>query len=254
MYHNKTEPMITAIILDDEELARQITRRYLEQFPQVEILAECADGFEGIKAIQQHKPQLLFLDIKMPKLDGFEVLELIDSKPEVIFTTAYDEFAIKAFERNAIDYLMKPFSRERFAVAIEKAIARIETEGKIPAKIDEAREQINNENLNRIVIRNGSNIKIIPINTVNYIEAQDDYVMIYTSEGKFLKQQTMKYYETCLDPNTFIRVHRSYIVKIEQIKQIEPYEKDSFIVKTLTGAKLSVSKSGYKKLKDILNF
>jgi two-component system, LytTR family, response regulator len=246
--------MISAIILDDEELARQITRKYLEAFPQIEIVAECADGFEGIKAIQQHKPQLLFLDIKMPKLDGFEVLELIDSKPEVIFTTAHDEFAIKAFERNAIDYLMKPFSRDRFAVALGKAITRIETEVKTPAKLEETREQINTENLNRIVIRNGSNIKIIPIESVLYIEAQDDYVMIYTSEGKFLKQQTMKYYETCLDPKYFIRIHRSYIIKIEQIKQIEPYEKDSFIVKTLTGAKLSVSKAGYKKLKEVLNF
>ena len=246
--------MITAIILDDEELARQITKKYLENFPQVEILAECADGFEGIKAIQLHKPQLLFLDIKMPKLDGFEVLELIDSKPEVIFTTAHDEFAIKAFERNAIDYLMKPFSRERFAVALEKAINRIETGGRTPAKIEEQRELITTENLNRIVIRNGSNIKIIPIDSVLYVEAQDDYVMIYTTEGKFLKQQTMKYYETCLNPSDFIRIHRSYIVRIEQIKQIEPYEKDSFIVKTLTGAKLNVSKAGYKKLKEVLNF
>jgi len=246
--------MISAIILDDEELARQITKKYLEAFPQIEIVAECADGFEGIKAIQQFKPQILFLDIKMPKLDGFEVLELIDSKPEVIFTTAHDEFAIKAFEQNAVDYLMKPFSRERFASALNKAIAHIETEVKAPAKIDDVQEQINAEKLNRIVIRNGSNIKIIPIDSVQYIEAQDDYVMIYSSEGKFLKQQTMKYYETCLDPAYFIRIHRSYIVRIEQIKQIEPYEKDSFIVKTLTGAKLSVSKSGYKKLKEILNF
>ena len=246
--------MITAIILDDEELARQITKKYLESFPQIEIVAECADGFEGIKAIQQHKPQLLFLDIKMPKLDGFEVLELIDSKPEVIFTTAHDEFAIKAFEKNAVDYLMKPFSRDRFAVALEKAIIRIESEIKTPAKTEEIREQINTENLNRIVIRNGSNIKIIPVDSVLYVEAQDDYVMIYTTEGKFLKQQTMKYYETCLKSTDFIRIHRSYIVKIEQIKQIEPYEKDSFIVKTLTGAKLNVSKSGYKKLKEVLNF
>jgi len=246
--------MITAVIVDDEELARQITRKYLEAFPHVEILAECADGFEGIKAIQQHKPQLLFLDIKMPKLDGFEVLELIDSKPEVIFTTAHDEFAIKAFERNAVDYLMKPFSRERFSKALEKAIARIETDVKTPVKIEELREQINAETLNRIVIRNGSNIKIIPIESVLYIEAQDDYVMIYTVDGKFLKQQTMKYYEMSLNPAHFIRIHRSYIVKIEQIKQIEPYEKDSFIVKTLTGAKLNVSKAGYKKLKNILDF
>ena len=246
--------MISAIILDDEELARQITKKYLEAFPQIEIVAECADGFEGIKAIQQFKPQILFLDIKMPKLDGFEVLELIDSKPEVIFTTAHDEFAIKAFEQNAVDYLMKPFSRERFASALNKAIARIETEVKAPAKIEDVQEQINAEKLNRIVIRNGSNIKIIPIDSVQYIEAQDDYVMIYSTEGKFLKQQTMKYYETCLDPAYFIRIHRSYIVRIEQIKQIEPYEKDSFIVKTLTGAKLNVSKSGYKKLKEILNF
>jgi len=246
--------MISAIILDDEELARQITKKYLEAYPQIEIVAECADGFEGIKAIQQFKPQILFLDIKMPKLDGFEVLELIDSKPEVIFTTAHDEFAIKAFEQNAVDYLMKPFSRERFASALNKAIARIETEVKAPAKIEDVQEQINAEKLNRIVIRNGSNIKIIPIDSVQYIEAQDDYVMIYSTEGKFLKQQTMKYYETCLDPAYFIRIHRSYIVRIEQIKQIEPYEKDSFIVKTLTGAKLNVSKSGYKKLKEILNF
>lgn len=246
---------VRAIILEDEELARQITKKFLEAYPDIELVAECADGFEGIKAIQQYKPHLLFLDIKMPKLDGFEVLELIDWKPEVIFTTAHDEFAIKAFEQNAVDYLMKPFSKERFKSAVDKALSRIEAGNKaVPVKIDEAREQINSENLNRIVIRNGSNIKILPIESVLYIEAQDDYVMIYSTEGRFLKQQTMKFYENCLDPSDFIRIHRSYIIRIDQIKQIEPYEKDSFIVKTLSGAKLSVSKAGYKKLKDVLNF
>ncbi len=247
---------LTAVILEDEELARQITKKYLELFPQIEVIAECSDGFEGIKAIQTLRPDILFLDIKMPKLSGFEVLELIDNKPEIIFTTAHDEFAIKAFEQNAVDYLMKPFSKERFSQAVEKAIARIQTENdkNTFTKIEEAKEQIQSEQLNRIVIRNGSNIKIIPTETIHYIEAQDDYVMIYANEGRFLKQQTMKYYENCLDSKLFIRIHRSYIIKIDQIKQIQPYEKDSYIVKTASGAKLSVSKAGYKKLKDILNF
>ena len=245
---------ISAVIVDDEQLARQLIRRYLDAFPDIEITAECADGFEAVKTIQLSRPDLLFIDIKMPKLDGFEVLEVLEYKPITIFSTAHDEYALKAFEQNAIDYLLKPYSRERFASAVEKALEKLNKDDSQQKDIEKIKEQIFTGSLERIVIKNGANIKIIPVASIYYLEAQDDYVMIYSSEGRFLKQQTMKFFENCLDPSQFIRVHRSYIVKINQIKQIEPYEKDSFILKLLNGATVNVSKSGYKKLKEELNF
>lgn len=245
---------VSAIIVDDEQLARQIIRKYLEDFPGIEVVAECTNGFDAVKNIQALSPQLVFLDIKMPKLDGFEVLEVLDHLPAVIFSTAHDEFAIKAFELNAIDYLLKPYSRERFASAVSKALERIHSETTPAKDLEPVKEQLYANSLERVVIKNGSNIKIIPVSSINYIEAQDDYVMIYTTEGRHLKQQTMRYYENCLDSAKFIRVHRSYIVNIQQIKQIEPYEKDSFVMKLICGATVSVSKAGFKRLKDELNF
>lgn len=243
----------TAIIVDDEALARQLIKKYLESYPHIHVVAECSDGFEAVKTIQQLHPQLVFLDVKMPKLSGFEVLEVLDCKPAVVFSTAHDEFALKAFEQNAIDYLLKPYSKDRFGLAVNKALEKI-AKNEPQANIDKAREQVFAGVLERIVIKNGPSIKVLPTSAIHYIEAEDDYVMIYSCEGRFLKQQTMKQLETSLDPSQFLRVHRSFIVKIDQIKLIEPYEKDSFVLKLMCGATVSVSKTGFKKLKEELNF
>lgn len=250
------ERKIRTAIIDDENLARKIVKAYLKNYADIEIIAECTNGFEGIKVINELKPNLIFLDIQMPKLTGFEMLELLDKPPVIIFTTAYDQYALKAFEVNAVDYLLKPFSEERFKEAIEKAILHIDDK---PAtqkeKIEKIIQHYDNsiEYLERITNRSGTKISIIPVDKVLWIEAQDDYVMIHTSEGKFLKQKTMKYYEDHLNPNDFIRIHRSSIVKLTEIKQIELFEKESFRVILKDGKVLPVSKTGYTKLKSIFN-
>lgn len=241
--------MIKTVIIDDEPLARNILKEYIGQSNMLEIVAECNDGFEGLKAIQQFEPELIFLDIQMPKINGFEMLELLDEPPSVIFTTAFDEYAIKAFEQNAIDYLLKPFSKERFDKAVEKFI-QANPKPSISAMIDEAAESPLQQN--RVVVKEGNRIRIIPVAKIEYIEAADDYVKIITADGKFLKNRTMSFYEKSLMPYNFIRIHRSYIVNSQLITRIDAYEKESHIVKLNTGAQLPVSKSGYAKLKAAL--
>jgi two-component system LytT family response regulator len=247
---------IRAIIIDDEELARNIIEKFLEIYEEVEVVAVCANGFEGVKSINELHPDLVFLDVQMPKLNGFEVVELIDPSPVIVFATAFDEFAIKAFEMNAVDYLLKPFSKERFGQSIEKAKERIATKTNNAMVLKNLAGSVYKEDtfLDRIVVRTGSKIKVIPVNTIKYLEAQDDYVMIYTSDGKYLKQQTMKFFEKQLDTNKYIRVHRSYIANIEMINQIEPYEKESYIAKLADGSKIKVSANGYRKLREKLRF
>lgn len=240
-----------AIIIDDELLARSMVREYLAAYPEIEIVQECGDGFEGIKAIQQHQPDLIFLDIQMPKINGFEMLELVEDPPSVIFTTAFEEYAIKAFESHAVDYLLKPFSKERFDKAMQKwlqtgkdrmpgARELLETAAAMPAR------------QNRIVLKDNGKIKIIPTATIHYLEAADDYVKIHTAEGVFLKNKTMGFFEDTLDTNNFIRIHRSYIVNVQLITRIDPYEKDSHLAVLSVGVKLPVSRSGYGKLKQVL--
>jgi two-component system, LytTR family, response regulator len=243
-----------AIIIDDEELARQLIRNYLKDFPGVEIIGECENGFEGVKAIADLKPDLVFLDIQMPKVNGFEMLELIDNPPEIIFITAHNEFAIRAFEMNAVDYLLKPYSRERLIAAVTKARERITAGNSMSEKIPQLVQQPLSEKLERIVVKSGTKIKVIPVDKITYLEAEDDYVMIYTDEGKHLKQGTMKYYEDHLDDARFIRVHRSYIVRIDQVTQLEPYSKENYLLKLKTGVTLKVSRNGLKSLKDKFNF
>jgi two-component system LytT family response regulator len=241
--------MIKTILIDDEPLARTITREYLAAYPQIEIVQECNDGFEGVKAITQHRPDLIFLDIQMPKINGFEMLELLDPCPAVIFTTAFDEYAIKAFESHAIDYLLKPFSKERFDKALQKWLSQKET----PATQKIVTEQIRQpEERNRVVIREGGNIRIIPVNEIQYLEAYDDYVKIFTQKEMFLKKKTMSFYESSLDPAEFVRVHRSYIIRLSQLTRIEPLEKDTHVALLKSGAKIPLSKSGYTKLKTVL--
>lgn len=242
-----------ALLIDDEPLARVIVKEYLQQHPQITVLQECNDGFEGIKAIQQFQPDLIFLDIQMPKINGFEMLELIEQPPAVIFTTAFDEYAIKAFESHAVDYLLKPFSQERFDKALEKWMEKKTGAGQLRAteSLLETAAQSPAQN-HRIVVKNGSKIKIIPVEDVFYLEAADDYVKIHTREGAFLKNKTMAHFEKALDPNLFVRTHRSSIVNIQQITRIDPYEKENHIAILKSGGRVSVSKSGYARLKQVL--
>ena len=247
---------IRIIIIDDETPAREIIKHYLKEVDYVEVIAECADGFSGLKSISSMKPDLVFLDIQMPRLNGIELLEVLTEKPKIIFTTAYDQYAIKAFELNAVDYLMKPFPKRRFLDAVKKAIDKIRSgDGKNePASQLLSKKPDPASPVNRIVVRKGNAINLIPVEQIRYVEAQDDYVMIYHSAGKALKQQTMKFYEENLPKNNFVRIHRSYIVKIEEINRIEPYTKDNYVAVLHSGDKLPVSRTGYKHLKEELNF
>lgn len=245
--------MIPVCIIDDEPLARGIIAEYLQAFPQCTIVAQCGDGFEGARAIQQHKPALIFLDVQMPKINGFEMLELLENKPDVIFTTAFDEFALKAFEAHAVDYLLKPISEARFGQAMQRWMQAHKEQQAAPARPEpvwEAMEQPAQRE--RVVVKQGSIIKIIPVHDILYLEAADDFVKIHTEGGSFLKNKTMGYFEKTLDPAHFVRTHRSYIVAIEQITRIDPYEKDSFVAILRRGQKIPVSRSGYPRLKAAL--
>lgn len=245
--------MKKCLIIDDEPLARSIVAEYLQAYPELQLVQECGDGFEGVKAIMQHQPDLIFLDIQMPKINGFEMLELVEQAPGVIFTTAFDEYAIKAFETNAVDYLLKPFSRERFDAAIKKWLQSQAVAQAIPAAnaLEEATGK-QPEEQHRIVVRVGNNIRIIPVEEVLYLEAFDDYVKIHTREGVFLKKKTMGYYEKALDPTQFVRVHRSYIMPLSQLTRIEPFEKESHMALLRNGARIPLSKSGYTRLRTVL--
>jgi two-component system, LytTR family, response regulator len=240
-----------AILIDDEPLARMIVKEYLQAHPEIEVIAECNDGFEGVKAINQHHPDLLFLDIQMPKINGFEMLELLEQPPAVIFTTAFDEYAMKAFETHAIDYLLKPFSQERFDKALEKFRSQSGQQKIATEKLLQEAPKLPSQ-AERIVVKNGGKIKIIPVPSIHYIEAADDYVKITTPEGSFLKNKTMGFYEKNLPPDLFVRIHRSYITNVQEITRIDPYEKESHLAVLKSGARLPVSKNGYQKLKTIL--
>lgn len=251
-----TEKLQT-LLIEDEELARNLLRSYLKDHPDVEIIGECENGFDGIKSINDKRPDLVFLDIQMPKITGFEMIELLDYKPQIIFTTAYDQFALKAFELNAVDYLLKPFSKERLLAAVEKVKQRIQNADEPDERLEELSNFRPGEGyIDRVVVKDRHKIHIITVDQIRYIESLDDYVMIYTHDGRHMKQKTMKYFETNLDPNNFIRIHRSYIVQVDNIAEIQQYEKESYIVilKDKDKTKLKVSKSGYKKIKEVLHF
>jgi len=276
--------MIKAIIIDDEPLARMIVQEYLQTYPEINVVQECGDGFEGIKAIQQHHPDLIFLDIQMPKINGFEMLELVEEPPAVIFTTAFDEYAIRAFENHAVDYLLKPFNKQRFDKAVRKwldqyaaAQAAANAQGAAApsgagssaapgdasgdsttvSSGNKTRELLESASHSpsqqqRVVVKTGGKIKIIPVEDIHYLEASDDYVKIHTHNGAFLKNKTMNYFEQVLDPSQFVRTHRSYILNVQQVTRIDPYEKDSHLCILQSGASVPVSKSGYVKLKAVL--
>lgn len=243
---------IRTVIVDDEELARTALRDHLASHPEIEIGAECANGFEAVKAIAELHPQILFLDVQMPKLDGFEVLELAGGGMAVIFVTAYDEYAIKAFEVHAVDYLLKPFTRKRFEEALALALDHLSRKEFPPAAKLLAAARPAAAPLERILIRNGPDVFVVPAGAVDYVEAQDDYVSVAASGKRHLKQQRLSEFETLLDPKRFVRIHRSFILNIERLSKIELYAKDSRIAILKDGTKLPVSRAGHEKLKALL--
>lgn len=248
----KDDKKIKALIVDDEDLARLVLRELIQTHPEIDVAAECANGFEAVKAVAEHKPDLIFLDVQMPKLSGFDVLELIGTDTAVIFVTAYDQFAMRAFEVHAVDYLLKPIGRERFEAALERAKSRIGE--KLPPAADlAAAARAPKQFLERIVVRDGTRVTLIPIRKLDYAEAQDDYVALASEGKKHLKQQTIASLETCLDPEQFVRIHRSYVVNFEKVVRIEPYGKDSRVAILADGTRLPVSKAGYARLKTLLD-
>jgi len=242
-----------ALIIDDEPLARAFVRACLNDYPQVSIAGECDNGFEGLKAIQQEKPDLLFLDIQMPKITGFEMLELVERPPAVIFTTAFDEYALRAFDAHAVDYLLKPFSRERFARAMEKFLDNSHSEQQkqaTRAMLEEA--GAHPVQGGRVVVKTGGRIRIIPWEQMLYLEAADDYVKIHTAEGVHLKNRTLGFFEQSLPVRHFVRTHRSYLINLQEITRIDPYEKDSHLAILRNGARVPVSRNGYSRLREAL--
>ena len=248
--------MIRAIIIDDEQLARDIVKAYLKRFDNIQIVQECSNGFEGLKAIQELQPELIFLDIQMPKITGFEMLELLENPPVVIFSTAFDQYAIKAFEMNATDYLLKPYTEDRFNEAVEKAIQKLSNKQTHKDELEGLLEkrEIVSDVIDRIVVKTGHKIHILSLNQISHFEAQDDYVAIYTEEGKYLKQMRMKYLEGHLPADEFVRIHRSHIVSVPAIEKLELYEKDTYLLSLKNGVQLPVSRSGHAKLKEALRY
>jgi two-component system LytT family response regulator len=242
--------MIKTLLIDDEPLARSILAEYLASYPEIRIVQECNDGFEGLKAIHEHRPDLIFLDVQMPKINGFEMLELIEQPPAVIFTTAFDEYALKAFEAQAVDYLLKPFDKERLNKTIQKYKEQIAGKKSNFESLTNTIRQP--EERNRIVVKEAGTIRIIPVQEVHYFEAYDDYVKIHTRKEVFLKKKTMNFYEQTLDNSRFVRVHRSYILNLAELTKIEPLEKETYLALLKSGAKVPLSKSGYAALKTVL--
>ena len=240
------------MIVDDEALARGLLREMLKAHPEIEIAAECANGFEAVKAIGETVPDLVFLDVQMPKLDGFEVLELIDPGPAIVFVTAYDQYAMRAFDAQAVDYLLKPFSGDRFERALERVRARLGEPRPQPSELAVAARDPQ-QRPQRIVVRDGPKVHVIPIDRLDYVEAQDDYVALHSGGKSYLKQQTIAAVEATLDPARFVRIHRSAIVNLERVSRIEPYAKDSRIAILADGTQLPVSRSGYARLLEAMD-
>ncbi|MCL1894143.1 MAG: LytTR family transcriptional regulator DNA-binding domain-containing protein [Holophagaceae bacterium] len=246
------EKSIKAIVVDDEELARRVIKEHLAVHQEIDLVAECTNGFDAVKVINELKPDLLFLDIQMPKLDGFEVMELLDYQPAVIFVTAYDQHALRAFEVHAVDYLLKPFSSDRF----DEAISRVKTRlgGNASAKIIQVTDISNiaksDMTLERIVVKDGTKVTFIPLADLDYIQAQGDYVLLKTPEKGYLKQQTLTSLEQRLDPNRFLRIHRSFIIQLDKLMRLEQKDTESWVAVLKRDIRLPVSKSGYARLKE----
>jgi len=239
-------------IVDDEELARQVLREYLAALPNVEVVAECANGFEAVKAVSELRPDLLLLDVQMPKLSGFEVLELVGKEVAVVFTTAYDQYALRAFEVHAVDYLLKPFSPERLAEALSRARERLGRGERWPPAEVAAAARPPAGHATRVLVRDGSRVHVIPIHKIDYAQAQDDYVA-FRSDGKdYLKEQTLAEVEATLDPSKFVRIHRSYILALDRLARVELDERENRVAVLTTGQRLPVSRAGYARLSNAI--
>jgi two-component system LytT family response regulator len=244
---------LRVIVVDDEAPARRLLREYLEESAGIRVVAECANGFEAVKAVAEHDPDLMLLDIQMPKLDGFEVVELLERDLPIIFVTAHDEHALRAFEVHAVDYILKPCSSERLAGALDRARDRI-GRGDVAMPIAELSASARPEagDLERILVREGSEVRVIPVGAVDFIEARDDTVAIHTGGNSYLKGERLSSLENRLDGKRFIRVHRSFILNIDRLRSIELYAKDSRIAILEDGTKVPVSRSGYARLRELL--
>lgn len=241
-----------ALIVDDEELARKLLREMLASHPEIEIVGECGNGMEAVKAVAEHEPELLFLDVQMPKLSGFDVLELVDPAGlAVIFVTAFDQYAMKAFDVHAVDYLLKPYSKERFEAALERAKSQ-KAEKAPDAAALAATARPAGQFLERIVVKDGTKVTLVPTAKLDYVEALDDYVSLATEGKKLLKQQTISSMEAALDPAVFVRIHRSFVVNFERVSRIEPYGKESKVAVLGNGVKLPVSRAGYERLRKVM--
>ena len=244
---------LKVVMADDEALARRVLGEYLAAEPDLEVVAECANGFEAVKAVNDHKPDVVFLDVQMPKLDGFEVLELIETPAAVVFVTAFDQYAIRAFDAAAVDYLLKPFSADRLRSALDRVRARLRENALAPAPHElRAAVRAPGEYLDRIVVRDGSRVHVIPVGKLDYAEAQDDYVSLRSEGRAWLKQQTIASLETTLDPRRFLRLHRSYLVNVERIVRIEANTKDTWVAILTDGARIPVSRAGYTRFREII--
>lgn len=246
------EGRLRAVIVDDEDLARRVLREYLAGHPEIEIVAECTNGFEAVKAVTEIQPDLLFLDIQMPKLDGFEVLELIDRETPVIFVTAHDEHALRAFDVHAVDYLLKPYSPERLAEALTRARVRGSRREPLPVASLLAEARAGERPLERILVRHESKVHVIPIDKLDYVEAQDDYIGLRSQGKTYLKQQTLGEIEALLDADRFVRIHRSYLLNVDRLARLELYAKDSRVAILTDGSRLPVSRAGYARLRELL--
>lgn len=248
-----TERTYTALLVDDEDLARAVVREHLAAHREFTVLAECANGFDAVKAVAEHKPDLVFLDIQMPKLDGFEVLELLDPQPVVVFVTAYDQHALRAFDVHAVDYLLKPFAADRFEEALQRAKARLDQGNPTRLPATELSSAAKGDwPLDRIVVKDGTKVTLIPLAKLDYVQAQDDYVLLKTPEKGHLKQQTLASLEQRLDPKRFLRIHRSFIIQLDRLVRLEQTETESWVAVLQDGTRLPVSKSGYGRLREAL--
>lgn len=251
----------TTIVVDDEEYARDIVRSLLAQDPSVHLLAECSNGAEAIEQIAALKPDIVFLDIQMPEVNGFEVIEATRDihTPHYIFTTAYDSFALKAFEVNAIDYLLKPFDDDRFFNALKKAKDKADTsisevmKKSLLALIDSGRQETRSY-LKRISVRTGGKIHFINVEDIDWIEADNQYVKIHTGARHQVHRQSLSELETLLDPAQFIRIHRSTIVNVDSITSLEPHFRGDFVISLQDHTKLKLAKSRKEALRELMGW
>jgi two-component system LytT family response regulator len=243
--------MIRVLLIDDEPLASDLVAEYLLTHADYEIVGRCLNGFEGFKAIQELRPDLVFLDVQMPKINGFELLEMLDNPPAIIFTTAFDAFALKAFEANAVDYLLKPFSEERFADALAKYQQRRDKENS--PNLTALKAEVAPQNTNRVVVKDGGKIRILPVKEILRLEADGDYVTIFSTSGRFTLKKSLQHFEQRLSDSVFARVHRTHLLNVSAIERIDPYGKNSHLAQLKNGDKIPVSRSGYQRLKQTLN-